>query len=176
MPMLTVRALAREAGISRATLLHYEALGLLQPAARSEAGYRLYGAAELARLQAIRGYREAGLSLVAIGRVLAGGGGEAGALLQARLLSLGSEIAALRAQQHVLACLLAEPERMADRSLASREAWVAMLREAGLDEAGMRAWHVAFEREAPAAHARFLQALGLGADEIAQIRRWAKEG
>ena len=40
------------------TLHHYDALGLLRPTARSAAGYRLYGEADLLRLQQILFFRE----------------------------------------------------------------------------------------------------------------------
>ncbi|MYB83455.1 MAG: MerR family DNA-binding transcriptional regulator, partial [Chloroflexi bacterium] len=35
--------LAARVGVSVRTLHHYDRLGLVQPSARSEAGYRLYG-------------------------------------------------------------------------------------------------------------------------------------
>jgi hypothetical protein len=47
---LTLGHLARTYGLARASLLHYEAMGLLVPACRSAAGYRLYGQAEIDRL------------------------------------------------------------------------------------------------------------------------------
>jgi len=49
----TVRQLAGMAGVSVRTLHHYDHIGLLSPAARTAAGYRLYGEAELLRLQQI---------------------------------------------------------------------------------------------------------------------------
>ena len=51
---LTLGRLARATGLARASLLHYEALGLLVPQTRSAAGYRYYGDAELERLRSIR--------------------------------------------------------------------------------------------------------------------------
>ena len=69
---LTLGQLARATGLARASLLHYEALGLLLPTGRSQAGYRLYGPREVERLAAIRGFREAGLSLADIAGLLAG--------------------------------------------------------------------------------------------------------
>ena len=53
MPLYKVSEIARRTGITVRTLHHYEALGLLAPARRSDAGYRLYGHIELARLQHI---------------------------------------------------------------------------------------------------------------------------
>lgn len=66
----TVRKLSRLAGVSVRTLHHYDAIGLLRPGRRSASGYRLYGAAELLRLQQILFYRELDLPLPEIGRIL----------------------------------------------------------------------------------------------------------
>lgn len=62
----TVSQIARRTGITVRTLHHYEALGLLVPARRSGAGYRLYGGAELARLQHIVSLKALGFSLAEI--------------------------------------------------------------------------------------------------------------
>ena len=59
----TVRQIAGMADITVRTLHHYDAVGLLRPAARSAAGYRLYGEADLLRLQQILFFRELGFSL-----------------------------------------------------------------------------------------------------------------
>ena len=55
---LTCRQLAKLAGVSVRTLHHYDRLGLLRPAARTEARYRRYGPDELLRLQQILFYKE----------------------------------------------------------------------------------------------------------------------
>ena len=54
----TVRQVADMASITVRTLHHYDELGLLRPSARSAAGYRLYGEADLLRLQQILFFRE----------------------------------------------------------------------------------------------------------------------
>ena len=51
------------AGVSVRTLHHYDAIGLLVPRIRTDAGYRLYTDADLLRLQQILIGRELGLSL-----------------------------------------------------------------------------------------------------------------
>ena len=66
MKRLSVSQLARRTGVTVRTLHHYEACGLLQPSARSAAGYRLYGEAELRRLQHIVSLKTLGLRLDAI--------------------------------------------------------------------------------------------------------------
>jgi DNA-binding transcriptional MerR regulator len=51
------------AGVSIRTLHHYDEIGLLVPQGRSEAGYRLYSASDLERLQHILLYRVLGFRL-----------------------------------------------------------------------------------------------------------------
>lgn len=57
-------------GVSVRALHHYDELGLLVPTGRTGAGYRLYGEADLLRLQQILLGRELGLSLAEIHRSL----------------------------------------------------------------------------------------------------------
>jgi len=68
---LTVGRIAEAVGVSVRTLHHYDELGLLAPSERSAAGYRLYSAEDLARLQRVLFYRELGFDLGAIGELLA---------------------------------------------------------------------------------------------------------
>jgi DNA-binding transcriptional MerR regulator len=63
---LTVGELARQTGVSVRTLHHYDEIGLLSPSGRSEAGYRLYREAEVARLQQIVSLKQMGFSLTEI--------------------------------------------------------------------------------------------------------------
>jgi DNA-binding transcriptional MerR regulator len=65
-----VKQVAQLTGISVRTLHHYDELGLLVPAQRSGAGYRLYDDADLLRLQQILIQRELGLPLEEIRRCL----------------------------------------------------------------------------------------------------------
>ncbi|MFD7067225.1 MerR family transcriptional regulator [Streptomyces sp. NPDC059913] len=58
------------AGVTVRTLHHYDKAGLLSPSDRSRAGYRLYGEADLVRLQQILFYRELGFPLDEIATIL----------------------------------------------------------------------------------------------------------
>jgi MerR family transcriptional regulator, thiopeptide resistance regulator len=177
---MTLGRLARAAGLARSSLLHYESLGLLRPAGRSPAGYRLYGNAEIERLRSIRRYRDAGLSLAAICDLLvtpaamSGNKSRPAALLESRLLDLSNEVEQLRSQQRLLARILATREFRNARRCATKEAWTEMLRHAGFTDDEMRAWHVSFEADSPTEHAAFLESLGLAPAEIRAIRRWSK--
>lgn len=177
----TIGRLAREAGLARGTLLHYERLGLLPAAGRSEAGYRLYGDDARERLQVIRRCRDAGLTLAEIAHWLevGGPGGQAGApaevaaLLESRLAALGASIEALRDQQRRLALLRAQ--LLGAGPPVGKSAWVALLRRCGFDDEAMRRWHAEFEAADADGHARFLRALGLDVREVADLRRRARE-
>ncbi len=61
--LLLIGEVARITGFSPKTLRYYEEVGLIQPASRTEAGYRLYGEPEVARLEFIKRARLVGLTL-----------------------------------------------------------------------------------------------------------------
>lgn len=60
---LKVGELARRTGLTIRALHHYDEIGLLKPSQHSEAGYRLYTAGDVARLQQVRSLRQLGFSL-----------------------------------------------------------------------------------------------------------------
>lgn len=67
--MYTVQKLAKLAGVSARTLRYYDSIGLLAPE-KNESGYRVYGSAEIDRLQLILFYRELGFGLQDIAKLL----------------------------------------------------------------------------------------------------------
>jgi DNA-binding transcriptional MerR regulator len=60
---LKVGELAVRTGLTVRTLHHYDEIGLLKPSLRTEAGYRLYTAGDVARLQQVLSLRQLGFSL-----------------------------------------------------------------------------------------------------------------
>lgn len=52
----------------------------------------------------------------------------------------------------------------------SKEKWVLLFKEIGLDEATMIHWHKAFEARYPDGHQSFLEWLNIDENEIRQIR------
>src|SRR5947199_3774388 len=60
---LKVGELARRTGLTIRTLHHYDEIGLLKPSLHTEAGHRLYTAADVARLQQVLSLRQLGFSL-----------------------------------------------------------------------------------------------------------------
>jgi DNA-binding transcriptional MerR regulator len=84
-----IKGFADDAGVSVRTLHLYDRLGLLKPAALTETGYRLYGEAELERLEHILALRFVGFNLEQIKELLHG--------------SNRPLVVALRMQRHVIA-------------------------------------------------------------------------
>jgi MerR family transcriptional regulator, thiopeptide resistance regulator len=67
---LTVGATASAVGVTVRTLHHWDAMGLVRPSGRTVGGYRLYSAADIARVHRVLVYRELGLPLADIGVLL----------------------------------------------------------------------------------------------------------
>jgi DNA-binding transcriptional MerR regulator len=67
---LKVGELARRTGLTIRSLHHYDEIGLLRPSLHTEAGHRLYTAADVARLQQIVSLRQLGFSLEEVGHCL----------------------------------------------------------------------------------------------------------
>lgn len=72
--LLKIGELAKRTGLTVRTLHHYDAVKLLCPSARSDAGYRLYNRQDIERLHRIQALRRLGLSLAEIVERLLGGG------------------------------------------------------------------------------------------------------
>lgn len=175
-PAMNIGQLAKQAGISRSTLLYYDSIGLLRPSGRSGANYRKYTAEDAGRLEKIRMYRQLGLSTGDIGRILNSPRGGAREILERRFFELGREIARLREQQNVIIRMLKSATLGKRLPVMDKDKWVALLRAAGLDEEGMNKWHTEFEKLSPASHQEFLEGLGIAKEEIEIIRKWSRGG
>jgi DNA-binding transcriptional MerR regulator len=167
----TVGQLAKHGGVSRTTLLHYERIGLLVPSARSDAGYRFYTDADMARLLQVREYRATGMALESIAALL--DSHDRDGVIEQRLQAIGREMAILYEQQAVLLRLLDHSDT--GPQAMDKQRWTNLLSAAGMDDATMNRWHAMFEQQAPIAHANFLRSLGLDRKEIARIRKWSME-
>jgi Cu(I)-responsive transcriptional regulator len=103
---------AKRTGVSAKMIRHYEAIGLVGPAARSPAGYRRYTAADLHNLRFIRQARRLGFSIDEIARLLAlwqdraRSSGEVKALARRHIADLAQRIAELQSMVNLLAGLV----------------------------------------------------------------------
>lgn len=115
--MLTIGELAKRTGLRTSALRYYEDQGLLQPAERTAAGYRLYAESAEQTVRLIQRAQRLGFSLADI-RLLLDGMQEGNltdeAILQtaeARYLLLESEITALLVLRHELGLFLQDMHR-----------------------------------------------------------------
>jgi len=140
------------------------------PAYRSDNGYRWYGDSEIERLETIVSYRSYGFPVANIGDLLDRKEGTSQFhILRDHLNELGKEINHLKNQQKAIVALLQEP-KLLEENMVTKERWVEIMKAAGFDEAGMCAWHQKFEEMEPEEHHKFLESLGIDADEIKVIR------
>jgi MerR family transcriptional regulator, thiopeptide resistance regulator len=68
--MFTVKQLSKLAGVTPRTLHHYDDIGLLKPSRVGDNGYRYYGEEAVLRLQQILFYRELGMPLEDIRKIV----------------------------------------------------------------------------------------------------------
>ena len=68
--MMTIQEMSRLTGVSARALRYYDGIGLFHPAGKSGAGYRLYDEKSLAVLQQILYFRELGIPLDTIRRIM----------------------------------------------------------------------------------------------------------
>jgi DNA-binding transcriptional MerR regulator len=103
-----IREFAALAGVTVRALHHYDHLGLLEPSARSDAGYRLYRDRDLLRLEQIAVLKFLGLPLGDIGRLLRRESNLADtlrrqqAVLAEKRRRIGAAIAAIRTAERAL--------------------------------------------------------------------------
>ena len=172
--MFTIGQVAKKYGLSRSTLIYYDNIGILTPSGRSESNYRLYSGNDLKKMDRMMLFRSAGLSLDSIPSLLDKKGDDLNSSLEHRLSSINNEIQGLRNQQKVILTILENESAVKGSRVITKETWVSLLKAAGLDEDGMKNWHVEFEKTSPEAHQDFLESIGIEKDEIISIREWSK--
>jgi Cu(I)-responsive transcriptional regulator len=111
--LLNIGEAAQASGVSAKMIRHYESVGLLPAARRTEAGYRQYGQADVHTLRFVRQSRELGFSIEQI-RALLGLWQDQGrpsrevkALAQTHIAELDAKLAELLAIKATLTRLVA---------------------------------------------------------------------
>lgn len=174
MQMFTIGQVAKKYGLSRSTLIYYDKIGVLKPGGRSESNYRLYTEDDMHRMERIMLFRGAGLSLESIAALLDKKDSDLNVSLEQRLYAINDEIQGLRDQQQVILRLLESQNHAGNTRMMNKETWVSILRASGLDDDGMRNWHIEFEKTSPEAHQDFLESIGIDKEEIILIRQWSR--
>jgi DNA-binding transcriptional MerR regulator/ubiquinone/menaquinone biosynthesis C-methylase UbiE len=144
--MYLISELAESVGLSRATLLYYEKLGLLK-GKRQANGYRVYTDADRQRLRVMQQLQAGGLSLQ-----------ECQACLDGKL------------DRDMLGQRLETLEREIAEKTRSRDLLAALLGRASLKD-----WHEEVERVAPDLHRAWLMTQGFPSEEAARVAWLSKD-
>ena len=111
--LLKIGELAKRTGLTVRTLHHYDAIGLLSPSVRSDAGYRLYNRNDIERLHRIQALRRLELPLAEVAALLEGDVRDFDSVISQQIASLDREVertVALRERLKELRKRLAEKE------------------------------------------------------------------
>ncbi|VAW52458.1 hypothetical protein MNBD_GAMMA05-1077 [hydrothermal vent metagenome] len=172
--MYTIGQLAKRHSISRSTLIYYDRKGILKSSGRSSSNYRAYSEGDAEKLERIIIFRNSGIPLSVIAEIIDKDTDEVESALEHRLTSINQEIQRLRSQQKIIVDLIKSKDTIQNTRIITKKKWVAMLQAAGLDETGMKNWHIEFEKSCPEAHQDFLESIGIADTEIDSIRAWSK--
>ncbi len=141
---------------------------MLTPSVRSAAGYRLYGPDDVRRLARICEYRQVGLPLDAVRRVL-DDADDVVAALAIRLAALDHEAREVQRQRRAIL------DYLDDTRTPPAARFVALLAAVGVDDEQRDRWHAAFEHADPAEHQELLEFLRLPEESITRIRARARD-
>ena len=144
--MVQISELAESVGLSRATLLYYEKLGLLK-GKRQANGYRVYTDVDRQRLRLMQQLQAGGLSLEECRACLDGKLDHD--VLEQRLETLEREIAEKTRSRDLLAALLGR--------------------------SSLKGWHEEVERVAPDLHRAWLMTQGFSSEEAARVAWVSKD-
>lgn len=169
--MLTISKLCKKYGLSRSTLLYYDRIGLLKPSARTDSNYRSYSADDDTRLGIVCAFREAGVSLEQIKRLLDSGEAEEYRILESRLKDINSEIRYLRLQQGIIVEILKAKYGEREPAILDLNLIMSLFRAAGVGDEMQDRFHAQFEKNRPDMHQFFLEFLGIPPEQIERIRR-----
>jgi DNA-binding transcriptional MerR regulator len=154
--MYLIRQLASKYNLTRTSLLHYDAIGLLCPSARTEAGYRLYSAEDEKKLGSILLFRSMGIPLENIKHLLGTDKSRLANALLLRLDELNREIGALKQKQKNIVTLFQDLKTLEDFiGQMNSDPENRML----FNDIHLLEWHEQFEATSPDLHKEFLELL-----------------
>src|ERR1039457_7398031 len=120
-------ALAKAAGVSPDTIRHYESVGVLPRASRTDSGYRVYAASALERVLVVRRALRIGFTLAELAEVLkardAGGAPchRVYNLAKEKIKGITADIEALKRTEQYLKRILSDWERRMQRTAGGQK-------------------------------------------------------
>jgi DNA-binding transcriptional MerR regulator len=169
--MYSVGKIAKMFGISRTTLLYYDNIGILSPSRRSEAGYRLYNSDDLEKLGRIMLFKDAGIPLKEVLKLLSNKEDESmTAVLIKQLSECNKSIVEIKKRQGIIVKILKDVEIVENINQVDIEGWNEIFKVAGIGVEAARLFHEEFENNSPQQHQQFLEAIGFDEEEIKSVR------
>lgn len=172
--MYSIIKLCREYNLSRSTLLYYDSIALLKPSERTNSNYRMYSEEDKAKLGQICLYREAGVPLEQIKKLLQPNEKSEENILRKRLIELNNEMHLLRLQQKIIIEILKGKNLNYKVPTMDKKTFVSVLKSSGIKEDSLDNLHTEFEKRSPEEHQIFLEFLGIDKDTIKSIREKAR--
>lgn len=172
--MYTIGQLSQKFHLSRGTLLYYDSIGLLKPSSRTDINYRRYSESDVERLNKICRYRETGMALDDIKRILSSVQKQENFVLEKRLDELNQEIRKLNIQRQIIVCML-KRNKAESIPMIEKRTLVKVLTNSGLDDTGQDRLHAEYEKIAPEEHQAFLELMGISPELIREIREYSKK-
>lgn len=164
--MLKISNMVKKSGLSRSTLLYYDAIGLLSPSSRSLKGYRLYSQKDTEKMEQILSLRKMGLSLEEIKMILNGNTDSLTGLLKKRLKEIRHDILQLKKQNKIIMTFLKDELTFEQLDGMTKKQFLEVLKATGMTSDEMDKFHREFETKAPGLHREFLEFLGISPKEI----------
>ena len=173
--MYKIGYLVKKFNLSRSAILYYDKVGLLKPTERKYNNYRLYAQQEVEKLEKILLYKESGISLSDIQKLLdVENTGKTGILME-RLNKIQMEIKNLKNQEKLVLDVLKEEVIMGKSIFSSSKTWTEMLVKLGYEEIDWLNWHLQFELDSPEGHYKLLRSLNMKDEEIDNLLALIRE-
>lgn len=158
--MYTIGEVGKMFNLSRSSLLYYDKIGLLKPTERKSNKYRLYDETQIKKLEKIIMYRESGVSLEDIQKLLDNScTNDISSILISRLENIQEEIKLLKKQELLIIDVLKNQIIYDEKTDFTPALWSELLTRLGYNAENTLEWHKNFEKEDSLSHRKFLKSL-----------------
>ncbi len=168
----SIGKVAKMFNLSRTTLLYYDSIGLLTPSERSPAKYRIYSDSDIEKLKQIVLYKDVGVPLNEIDKLISASDNSFVSILMRRLDDLNKELSLIKAKQDMIVNILRNVNLCRTFVNIDQQAWQEVLKSVGMTEEQAIKWHVDFEHNSPEQHRNLLLALGIPEDEAEKMSEY----
>jgi len=166
--MYTISELGRMVGLSRTALLYYESIGLLTPAERTSAGYRLYSDASAELLTRICTYRNAGVPLSEIAAIVSQEETVEAAILEKTLDLLNKKELEIKSCKQRLTSMIGNTGK-GSTSLIDLDSLKFTFALAGIGDDVLLAFHSYLESDSHEQHIALLRLLGFDDSAVNEL-------